>query len=50
MVRRYSATYDAAKAAEAHATFSPASRLSYLNRITTDTDTSKTAVRSNYTG
>ena len=27
MVRRYSATYDAAKAAEAHATFSPAARL-----------------------
>ena len=27
MVRRYSATYDAAKAADAHAAFSPAARL-----------------------
>ncbi len=27
MVRRYSATYDAAKAADAHASFSPAARL-----------------------
>ena len=27
MVRRYSATYDAAKAAAAHAAFSPAARL-----------------------
>ena len=27
MVRRYSATYDAAKAAAAHASFSPAARL-----------------------
>jgi integrase len=50
MVRRYSATYDAAKAAEAHATFSPASRLSYLNRVTTDTGTPATAAVSNYTG
>jgi len=49
MVRRYSATYDAAKAAEAHASFSPASRLSHPHRSTTGTTTSASAAGSNYT-
>ena len=33
MVRRYSATYDAAKAADAHAAFSPAARLLAMEAI-----------------
>jgi len=49
MVRRYSATYDAAKAAEAHASFSPASRLSRPDSSTASNGSPALAAGSNYT-